>query len=173
MPTHFQTLLLEEMPRLRGYAMKLARNPTAVDDLLQQTALNAWRSQAQFALGTNFRAWLYCILRNEFLNSCRRAKNTPLPLEDVSDSVQGYDGGQEEKVVAGEVRAAMEYLPRSQRDALYLKYVGDYTYDEAAAALECSVGTIKSRLWRARLALRGIVLGNAAAGAAAGSMRTQ
>lgn len=148
----FQDLLVAEIPHLRGYAMKLVRNTAAADDLLQQTALHAWRSQTQFALGTNFRAWIYRILRNEFLSSCRRARFTPLPLDDLPES--GHAGDQEDKVMAGEVRAAIADLPQSQREALYLRYESHYTYGEAAAALDCSVGTVKSRLWRARQALQ-------------------
>lgn len=156
MTCQFQDLLVAEMPRLRNYAIRLCRNASLADDLLQQTALQAWRARAQFSMGTNFNAWLYRILRNEFLTNCRRAKRDPLVVDEIWETTRGYDSKQEDEVMVQQVKDAMDGLPRSQRDVLYLKYVGDYSYDEVAAALECSVGTIKSRLWRARNALQDI-----------------
>jgi RNA polymerase sigma-70 factor (ECF subfamily) len=175
MPSQFHDLLLAEMPRMRGYAVVLTRNRTLADDLVQETALRAWKAQAQFTLGTNFRAWIYQILRNEFISTCRRAKRAPLPVDDIAESLFGYNGDQENKVIAREVVQAMERLPTSQREVLYLKCVGDYTYDEVAAALKCSVGTIKSRLWRARHAMQKMILedGHGAEGAAGQAYHAQ
>jgi RNA polymerase sigma-70 factor (ECF subfamily) len=161
MPSQFHDLLLAEMPRLRGYAMVLTRNRTVADDLLQETALRAWRAQAQFAIGTNFRAWIYQILRNEFISICRRAKRAPLAVDGIAEHLFSYSGDQEDKVIAREVVQAMERLPTPQREALYLKCVGDYSYEEVAAALNCSIGTIKSRLWRARHAMQKMILEDA------------
>ena len=160
MTAQFHDLLLAEMPRLRGYALVLTRNKSVADDLLQETALRAWKAQAQFTLGTNFRAWIYRILRNEFISICRRSKRAPLPMDDVAESLFGYEGDQEEKVIAREVIQAMEKLPTAQREVLYLKCVSDYTYEEVAIALDCSIGTIKSRLWRARNAMQKMILEN-------------
>ncbi|MHB1206817.1 MAG: RNA polymerase sigma factor [Rhodospirillaceae bacterium] len=160
MPSQFHDLLLAEMPRLRGYAMVLTRNKTVADDLLQETALRAWKGQAQFTMGTNFRAWIYHILRNEFISICRRAKRAPLPVDGIAENLFSYEGDQEEKVIAREVVQAMAKLPTPQREALYLKCVGDYTYEEVATALQCSIGTVKSRLWRARNAMQKMILDN-------------
>jgi RNA polymerase sigma-70 factor (ECF subfamily) len=157
MSSQFHDLLIAEMPRLRGYALVLTRNRAVADDLVQETAMRAWRAQSQFTLGTNFRAWIYRILRNEFVSHCRRAKRAPLPVDSVAASLLAYEGDQEEKVVAREVVLAMEKLPTPQREVLYLKCVSDYTYEEVAAALQCSLGTIKSRLWRARIAMQKMI----------------
>ncbi len=166
MTDQFRDLLLAEMPRLRGYAFVLARNQAVADDLLQETALRAWRSQSQFAIGTNFKAWVYRILRNEFISTCRRSKRAPLPMDEVAESVFAYGGDQEEKVIAREVVQALDKLPTAQREVLYLKCVSDYTYEEVAAALECSLGTVKSRLWRARNAMQRMLMENGDAAAA-------
>jgi RNA polymerase sigma-70 factor (ECF subfamily) len=166
MTDQFRDLLLAEMPRLRGYAFVLSRNQAVADDLLQETALRAWKSRTQFAMGTNFKAWVYRILRNEFISTCRRSKRAPLPMDDVAESVFAYGGDQEEKVIAREVVQALDKLPAAQREVLYLKCVSDYTYEEVAAALECSLGTVKSRLWRARNAMQKILMENGDAAAA-------
>ncbi len=149
----FQDLLLAEMPRLHAYARKLIRNRSLAEDLLQQTALRAWRGRAQFAPGTNFTAWIYRILRNEFISTCRRAKRAPRTSGNYEEDVQGYGGDQEDKVMAQEVRDAVDALPPSYCDVLYLKYLSDHSYEEVAALLNCSVAAIKSRIWRARKAL--------------------
>lgn len=74
MASEFHENLVSMLPQLRAYAMTLTRNRAAADDLLQETSLKAWRAQAQFNPGTNFKAWMYCILRNEYISSLRRNK---------------------------------------------------------------------------------------------------
>jgi RNA polymerase sigma-70 factor (ECF subfamily) len=161
MADQFQELLLQHLPRLQGYAMMLVRNRSAAEDLLQETALRALGAQHQFAIGTNFTAWIYKILRNEYINSLRRGKRTPVPIEDVPLEFLVRPGNQESDVLRGEIFRAMNKLPFDQREALILTYAGGLSYEEAAEAMDCAVGTVKSRLWRARAQMAHLMLGEA------------
>jgi RNA polymerase sigma-70 factor (ECF subfamily) len=152
-------MLVDALPRLRAYATILTRNRTAADDLLQQTAYRALRSETQFTMGTNFLAWMYRILRNEHISSLRRAKRTPACIDDLPEDLFSRRGEQEDKLLSREVLAAMDKLPSSQREVLILVCAGGMSYEEAAISVGCSVGTIKSRLWRARQHMQDLVLG--------------
>jgi RNA polymerase sigma-70 factor (ECF subfamily) len=164
--THdFRDLLLSEMPRMRGYALALTRDRSAADDLLQETAVKAWQAQAQFTLGTNFKAWIYRILRNEFLTTCRRKTRAPVSIELLAPEFFGREGDQEAHVITGEVLRAMDQLSKDQREALLLAAGSGLGYQEIADTLRCSIGTVKSRLWRARTRMQVFLLGKEAADA--------
>jgi len=145
----FNVLLISHLPRLRAFAMVLTRNHAAADDLLQETAYRALRAQTQFAVGTNFNAWMYRILRNTFISSLR-SKKALVPIDELPEGIFSTPPEQEEAVLTGEVIRAMGTLRPGQRQVVELVCAGGMTYDEAAEAMACSVGTIKSRLWRAR-----------------------
>ena len=142
-------LLLAAVPALRRFAVSLARDLTAADDLVQDTLLRAWRARARFEPGTNFEAWTFTILRNVFYTNQRKHRE-----------VQDEDGSYTEKLSilpdqAGrldlqDVRTALERLAPMMREALVLVTIEDLSYDEAAAVMGCQVGTVKSRVWRAR-----------------------
>ncbi|MDP4026967.1 sigma-70 family RNA polymerase sigma factor [Methylobacterium sp. NEAU 140] len=146
----FQAGLLTSTPALRRFALSLTHDPAAADDLVQDTLLRAWRSRAKFVPGTNLEAWLFTILRNAFY-SIRRKQG-----REVSDS----DGAHAERLTSSpeqgghldlqDLRTALEHLPASQREALLLVTVEDLSYEEAAAVMGCQIGTVKSRVWRAR-----------------------
>jgi RNA polymerase sigma-70 factor (ECF subfamily) len=155
----FHQMLTEHLPRLRAYAIMLTRDRVAAEDLLQETALRALRAQSQFTLGTNFTAWMYRILRNEYISSLRRSKRRPILLEDIPEELLSRGGEQDDKVLTNEIIHAMDKLQTSQREVLILICAGGLSYEEAAESLECSVGTIKSRLWRARRHMQALVLG--------------
>ncbi len=157
----FHQMLVDALPRLRAYAMILTRSRSHADDLLQQTAYRALRSEVQFTMGTNFLGWMYRILRNEYISSLRRAKRSPSCIDDVPEDLFARMGDQEDKLLTNEVIAAMDNLPPSQREVLVLVCAGGLSYDEAAASIGCSVGTVKSRLWRARQHMQELVLGRA------------
>jgi len=159
--THtFHDMLIEHLPRLRAYAILMTRNRSAADDLLQETALKALRAETQFMPGTNFGAWMYRILRNEFISSRRRAKRAPACIEDVSDEVLARKGTQESNFFCGEIIRAMESLQEGQREVLILICASGLSYEEAAEMLQCSVGTVKSRLWRARASMEKLLTGD-------------
>ena len=160
--TEFNKMLVSALPRLRAYAMILTRSRAAADDLLQQTAYRALRAETQFTMGTNFVGWMYRILRNEYISSLRRNKRTTSSIDDLPEQMLATRGEQEDKRLTREVIGAMDKLPASQREVLVLVCAGGLSYDEAAASIGCSVGTVKSRLWRARQHMQELVMGDEA-----------
>jgi len=162
MSDQFRDLLLEHLPRLQAYAIMLTRDRSAASDLLQETALRALRAQDQFTLGTNFAAWIYRILRNEHFSSLRRSKRKSTRLEDIPEERLSMPSGQDSHVMAREVSRAMNQLRRDQREVLMLICAGGMSYEEAADLIGCSVGTVKSRLWRARSRMAALVMGGEA-----------
>jgi RNA polymerase sigma-70 factor (ECF subfamily) len=158
----FRDLLIAHLPRLQAYAIMLTRDRSAGADLLQETALRALRAQNQFTPGTNFTAWMYKILRNEHFSSLRRSKRKFSRLEDMSEEILSHSGGQESHVMSREVWRAMDQLRPDQREVLILICASGMSYEEAAEAIGCSVGTVKSRLWRARSRMAALVMGEEA-----------
>lgn len=161
----FHQTLLAELPRLRGSALMLTRSEAAADDLLQETAFRALRSQVQFTPGTNFRAWLYRIMRNEFISTIRKSVRAPLPMDDFAEETFSKKSDQEDKVLTQEVIQAMDKLHPLHRELLVLVCGNGLSYEEAAEVQGCSVGTVKSRLWRARHQMQKLVMGSEADGA--------
>ncbi|MBP1183511.1 sigma-70 family RNA polymerase sigma factor [Methylobacterium sp. PvR107] len=149
----FQTSLLAMVPNLQRFARSLLRNPVGADDLLQNTLLRAWRSRASFAPGTNLEAWLFTIMRNQFYNEHRKRGR----------EVQDEDGTQAERMVSlpeqgghldlSDVRTALDRLAPSMRQALVLVAIENLTYEQTATVMNCQIGTVKSRVWRARTQL--------------------
>ena len=155
----FHEMLLQHLPRLQAYAVMLTRDRAVADDLLQETSLRALRAQNQFTMGTNFTAWIYKILRNEYISSLRRKKRQPMPIEEMPVEFLSRKGEQENDVLSREIIAAMDQLQHGQREVLILICASGLSYEEAAEALGCSVGTIKSRLWRARARMSALIMG--------------
>lgn len=151
--TEFQASLLRMVPNLQRFARSLLRNHVGADDLLQNTLLRAWRSRGSFAPGTNLEAWLFTIMRNQFYNEHRKRGR----------EVQDEDGAQAERMVSlpeqgghldlSDVRAALDRLAPSMKQALVLVAIENLTYEETAAVMQCRIGTVKSRVWRARTQL--------------------
>ena len=149
----FQRLLLAMVPSLQRFALSLTRNPAPADDLLQNTLLRAWRSRASFAPGTNLEAWLFTIMRNQFYTEHRKRGR----------EVQDEDGAQAGRLVSlpeqgghldlSDVQAALDRLVPVMREALVLVTIENLSYDEAAVVMNCRIGTVKSRVWRARMQL--------------------
>ena len=146
----FNTMLVETLPRLRSYAMWLTRSKSAADDLLQETAYRVLRSQSQFTMGTNFSAWAFRILRNEYISSLRRSRRTSVVFDELPEGMFAEPAIQEDSIFQGEILHAMSRLRPSQSQVLKLIWASGLSYDEAATTIQCSVGTVKSRLWRAR-----------------------
>lgn len=149
----FQASLLSLVPNLQRFARSLLRSHVGADDLLQNTLLRAWRSRASFAPGTNLEAWLFTIMRNQFYNEHRKRGR----------EVQDEDGAQAERMVSlpeqgghldlSDVQAALDRLAPPMRQALVLVAIENLTYEETAAVMQCRIGTVKSRVWRARTQL--------------------
>ena len=159
MASDFHDLLVEMLPRLRAYALALTRNRAGADDLIQQTALKAWKAQSQFAAGTNFKAWVYHIMRNEHISTFRRTKRPQVSLDSVPEEFFAREGDQENTLLTREVFVQVNKLPEGQREVLLMNCVGGLSYEEIAEALNCSIGTVKSRLWRARSEMQKHFLG--------------
>ncbi len=160
MANEFHQMLLEHLPPHQAYAIMLTRDRAQAEDLLQETSLRALRAQNQFMMGTNFTAWIYKILRNEYISSLRRKKRQPVQIEDMPAEFLSRKGEQENDVLSREIIAAMDKLQHGQREVLILICASGLSYEEAAEALGCSVGTIKSRLWRARARMASLIMGD-------------
>jgi RNA polymerase sigma-70 factor (ECF subfamily) len=127
----------------------------------QEALVKAWRAQRSFEPGSNLKAWLFTILRNEFMTYRRRAWRQAAWDEDAMLS-RPVACGQHWSSELSDVGRALGQLPIEQREALILITVGGFSYDETARISDCSLGTVKSRVFRARAALATILEGNAA-----------
>ncbi len=148
----FQETLVEHLPHLRAFARLLARNRAMADDLVQETVLRALCNIDKFVPGTNMKAWLSTILRNEFYNElrsrARMAAYVAIPRP------QGHAGEQESHAEMRDFEKAFHELPAVQREALSLVGISGFSYDEAAEIAGCAQGTVKSRVCRARTELK-------------------
>lgn len=149
----FAAAVAAELPRLRRFARVLIRPVEAADDLVQEAVLRAIGARRQFTAGTNLRAWLFVILRNARNAELRRLQRLSM-LDGEAGHAIGVSGGQEERAAIQDVAAAFMRLPRAQREALWLVVVEGLDYAQAAQILGVPVGTVRSRLSRARDALR-------------------
>jgi RNA polymerase sigma-70 factor (ECF subfamily) len=148
-------LIAREVPRLRRYALALADDPEAADDLVQDCLERALRKRHLWTRRGSLRSWLYRILYNVFLNqsSRRNRARRQLPLEEMSNALP-EPARQEQSVMCSDIAAALRMLPHDQRAAIVLTALEELTYDEAAQALGIPIGTLRSRLSRGREALR-------------------
>ncbi len=146
----WQTRLLELIPNLRAFAHSLCKNPDYADDLVQQTLLKAWKNRQTFREGSNLKAWLFAILRNSFLTEFRRKK---FETDDPDEQLQGSlvsRGRQQAHMDMLDFELALAKLSQEQREVLILIGAEGVSYDEAALICGCAIGTIKSRMNRAR-----------------------
>jgi RNA polymerase sigma-70 factor (ECF subfamily) len=142
------------MPNLRRYARSLTRDADEADDVVQDALLAALDKIHLFEPGSNLRAWLFTITRNTFITHQRRRRiRTHLPLDDESLDLQAPPA-QEARVAQGHLAAAYAQLPRPHREVLALVVFESMSYEQAAEILEVAVGTVRSRLARARATLR-------------------
>ena len=153
----FKTELVALIPQLRAFARSLTGNATAADDLAQDAMVKAWDARAGFEMGTNMKAWTFMILRNQFYSEKRRSwRQSQLDQEAAERTLVAIDDPSG-PVALDEVRMALAMLPPEQREALVLIGAGGFAYEEAAVVCGCAVGTVKSRVSRARRALVGIL----------------
>lgn len=161
----FEATVLPLLQPLYNAARRLADSPDDAEDLVQETCLRAYRTFENFTPGTNFRAWLFTILYSVYINDYRRRQRQgpTLSLEDLETRFQHYVEAPEGEPAAAlpaeklgpEVDAALRQLSPEFRAAVVLVDVEGLSYDETAAALDCPVGTVRSRLFRARRLLFG------------------
>ena len=149
----FKRELTEVVPHLRAFARGLCGRPDMADDLVQETLLKAWAAQERFEPGTSMRAWTFVILRNAYLTDMRRNRFRGEYDETVAERILTAPAGQEEPIHLSDMHRALLTLPPERREALLLVGAGGFSYEEAAHICGCAVGTIKSRVGRARAAL--------------------
>ncbi|MFO1148391.1 MAG: sigma-70 family RNA polymerase sigma factor [Alsobacter sp.] len=142
--------LLKAVPALRAFAMSLSGNPDRADDLVQETLLKAWAGRASFTPGTNVSAWLFTILRNVFYSDHRKRRREVEDAEGQLASRLATHPAQEGHMDLVDFREALQHLLPDQREALILIGGSGLSYEEAAEICGCAVGTIKSRVNRAR-----------------------
>jgi RNA polymerase sigma-70 factor (ECF subfamily) len=146
--------ILACLPQLSAFARRLARDRATADDLVQSAIVRALVHADQFQPGTNFRAWITTILRNAYLNELRARDYRATVDTDVDACAPPSHGGQEERLRFRDVRRALSQLPAGQRRALLLVGAEGRSYEEAARVTGCAVGTVKSRVSRARVQLQ-------------------
>lgn len=159
------------VPVLRAFARAIAgRDHSLADDLVQDTMVNALQSQGQYQPGTNLEAWLFTILRNRYRSlRSRRHVTAEIGTDDLA-SLATVPAEQESRLEVLAFRGAFGRLPQSQREMLVLLGVRGLTYEQAAQLCRCGVGTAKSRAHRGRAALRAMLLDDAPATPAQGSL---
>jgi RNA polymerase sigma-70 factor (ECF subfamily) len=153
----FKAGLVALIPHLRAFARTLTGDPTAADDLAQDAMMKAWDARTSFEMGTNMKAWTFMILRNQFYSEKRRSwRQSQLDQEAAERTLVAIDDPSA-PVALDELRLGLAMLPSEQREALVLVGAGGFAYEEAAEICNCAVGTVKSRVSRARRALQGIL----------------
>lgn len=158
----FRAKLAEVLPQLRAFARSLTSiQPDLADDLVQDALLRAWTARDKFQSGTNFRAWIFVILRNIFLSEMRRNKFRGEWNDLTAEKKLIAEAAQERHIELSDLQRALGMLPLGQREALILVGAGGFSYQDAADITGVAVGTVKSRVARARTALEEILSGNA------------
>jgi RNA polymerase sigma-70 factor, ECF subfamily len=164
----FESEALPHLDALYGTALRLTRNDRDAEDLVQDVALRAYRYWSKFEQGTNCKAWLFKILTNTFINRYHKgrrdqemvlaaadeATTTDILSHEVSQSSRDPEGAIASRLMSGDVVRALEALPTDFRLAVLLCDVEEFSYREIAEIMDCPVGTVMSRLFRARRMLQ-------------------
>jgi RNA polymerase sigma-70 factor (ECF subfamily) len=154
----FEGALVALIPQLRGFARSLALDRDEADDLAQQALLKAWRARDSFTPGTNLKAWVFTILRNQFYQDRVRARRQQ-PLDDADLDRLTSAGATEDILDLDDLRRALGLLSPEHREAIALVCLAGLPYEQASEVAGCAVGTLKSRLSRARAALAALLEG--------------
>ena len=159
----FEAEVLPQLDSLYRLGLRLTTDPSRAEDLVQDTALKAFRSWQRFQPGTNIRSWLFTILRNTFINDYRRRQREPIPMDlEAVEPHAAFRAAQDEdpegaffsQIVDAKVLNAIDALPEEFREVLVLSDIENLPYAEIAEVLGVPVGTVKSRLFRARRQLQ-------------------
>ncbi|MFW5679652.1 MAG: sigma-70 family RNA polymerase sigma factor [Pseudomonadota bacterium] len=149
----FDIELEEAVPALKRFAMSLTRKDADADDLVQDCLERALTHQDKFEEGTNLHAWLFTIMRNRFLSDCRRRRETATPIEAMEDRLVS-DARQHERLTIEDFLKSFRRLPDRDQEVLALVGGAGLSYEETAERLDVELGTVKSRLSRARTRLQ-------------------
>ena len=151
--SEFKGQLVALIPSLRAFARSLCRDPHMADDLAQEAMARAWKARASFTMGTNFRAWMFMILRNIFYTTAQRNSRMTSWDPEIAERVLIQPATQHVGIELNDVQKALNKLPPEQREMLMLVAAEGVSYEEAAIIAGCAIGTVKSRVARARAAL--------------------
>ena len=151
------TRLVELIPRLRRYARALVGDRATADDLVQDTLERAWAKLHLYRRGTDLRAWLFTVMHNVHVNKVRAMRSTDVLDEDMPELALRAPQG--DALVMRDLDRSISLLPSEQRAVLLLVTLEDMSYEEVARTLGIPIGTVMSRLSRAREKLRGMMLG--------------
>jgi RNA polymerase sigma-70 factor (ECF subfamily) len=158
----FQDQLTAFLPKMRIWVLALTRNRAAAEDLVQDVAMKALAASQSFVAGTNFSAWVHRIMTNHFISGVRSRRE----YSDLDQMPEvGIPAAQHDRTELRELNVAFQRLPTEQKEALRLIGIEERSYEEAAGVTGCAVGTLKSRVHRARLNLRSQMHGDIRAAA--------
>jgi RNA polymerase sigma-70 factor, ECF subfamily len=149
----FRDRLIGEIPHLRAFGASLSGSTQLADDLVQETLLKAWHHAASFTEGTNFKAWLFTILRNTYYSIYRRRGREVQDTDGFYASQVAVSASQDGHMDLADFRKALIQLPEEQREALIMIGATGLSYEEAAGICGVAIGTMKSRVNRARMRL--------------------
>jgi RNA polymerase sigma-70 factor (ECF subfamily) len=155
----FKQQLVEAIPMLRGFARSLSGNHDRADDLVQETLVKAIANRDKYKMGTNLHAWLVTILRNQYYSEGRRRWREVSDTDGAHAARLVEQPGHSARLEMREFMAALQSLPADQREALVLIGASGLSYEEAAEVLGTRVGTVKSRVSRARSRLEAMLAG--------------
>eukprot|EP00456_Euglypha_rotunda_P047796 TRINITY_DN3823_c0_g1_i4.p2 TRINITY_DN3823_c0_g1~~TRINITY_DN3823_c0_g1_i4.p2 ORF type:complete len:231 (+),score=47.88 TRINITY_DN3823_c0_g1_i4:855-1547(+) len=155
----FKSELTRVIPQLRAFARSLCGNHDLADDLVQETMMKTWAARQRYVAGTNFRAWSFTILRNHYFSLTRRRRFTGEWDDLVADRVLAAPASQDTSIELRDLMRALMQLPEPQREALILVGAGGISYEETAEITRVAIGTVKSRVARARMALDALMNG--------------
>ena len=153
----FKRELLAALPSLRAFAISLIGRHDRADDLVQDTIMKAWAKQDHFEMGTNMKAWLFTILRNELYSQMRKSGREVQDSDGLFTESMAMHPSQYGALDLQDFKKALDQLPPDQREAIILVGASGFSYEEAATICGCALGTIKSRVNRARQRLQDIL----------------
>ncbi len=155
----FRDNLVAIIPSLRAFARGLCGNRDLADDLAQDAMTRAWSARQSFEPGSNFRAWMFMILRNQFYTTVRKNARMVNVEPEFIERALTVGPAQQDRLHVDDVAMALQKLNPEQREVLMLVGANGVSYEEAAQIIGCAVGTIKSRLARGRTALAALLEG--------------
>lgn len=155
----FREQMVALIPSLRAFARGLCGNRDLADDLAQEAMARAWAARESYTPGTNFRAWMYMILRNQFYTTIRKNARMTSWDPEAAERLLVAPATQHVGIDLADVERALGKLPVEQREMLMLVAAGGMSYEEAAEVTGCALGTVKSRIARGRAALAKLIDG--------------
>ena len=156
-PEAWREQVIALIPSLRAFAWSLSRNPSDADDMVQETLTKAWTHREKYQPGTNLRAWLFTILRNSWYTAVSKHRRETPDEDGKMAAALTSPASQDWSVELHQLQAALDRLPPEHREALVMVGAAGLSYEEAAEIAGCALGTIKSRVNRARSRLANLM----------------